>query len=214
MKMTYLAVMVSSRIGKGEQFGIERNQEKGALMRGKIGIIIGSMLVLCILSGCKKPPKEEITPPTPTSVLNLTMTPLPTDTPLTVAPSGSTELPIYTINGDFTELTAVTALIGEGEEITEQVVCEAVIDALADNAIYVTVNEITKNGTVVIVDFEATSPPVSQVGASIEGLILDAFGQSLLDNVEGCNGVSFSVDGGDYASGHFEFSKDEIYLRR
>ena len=183
-------------------------------MRGKIGIIVSCMLVLCIVSGCKKPPQEEIAQPTPTPVHNLTMTPLPTDVPLTVAPSGTTELPIYTISGDFTELTAVTALIGEEEEITEQIVCEAVIDALADNAIYVTVNQVTINGTVVVVDFEATSPPVSQVGASIEGLILDAFGQSLLDNVKGCNGVSFSVDGGDYASGHFEFSKDEIYLRR
>ena len=212
--MTYLAVMVGSRIGKGERFGIGRSQKKGALMRGKIGSIICGVLVLCMLSGCKKPPKEDMTQLTATPIPNITMTPLPTDAPLTVAPSGTTELPIYTISGDFTELTAVTALIGEGEAITEQVVCEAVIDALADNAIYVKMNQVTKNGSVVIVDFDATSPPVSQVGASIEGLILDAFGQSLLDNVEGCNGVSFSVDGGDYASGHFEFSKDDIYLRR
>ncbi len=184
-------------------------------MRKRIGIILSCILVLCALAACKKPSEDDGLKPTATP-FSVTLTPMPTgeDIPLTVAPSKTTEVPIYTINGDLTELTAVTALIGEGEEITEQVVCEAVIDALADNAIYVTVNEITKNGTVVIVDFEATSPPVSQVGASIEGLILDAFGQSLLDNVEGCNGVSFSVDGGDYASGHFEFSKDEIYLRR
>lgn len=183
-------------------------------MRGKIGIIICGMFVLCVLSGCKKTPVTEFPQTTPTPPLNITMTPKPTEAPLTVAPSGTTELPIYTISGDFTELTAVTALIHENEEITERIVTEAVVEALADNAIYVKINDVIKNGEVVIVDFNASAPPVSQVGASIEGLILDAFGQSLLDNVDGCNGVSFSVDGGDYASGHFEFSKDDIYLRR
>ncbi len=183
-------------------------------MRRKIGVIISCILVLCTAAGCKKPPVSENPQQTTTPEPVITMTPKPTDVPLTVAPSGSTEVPIYTISGDFTELTAVTVLVGEGETITEQVVSEAVVDALADSAIYVKVNQVTKNGEVVIVDFDATSPPVSQVGAGIEGLILDAFGQSLLDNVDGCNGVSFSVDGGDYASGHFEFSKDDIYLRR
>lgn len=182
-------------------------------MRRKIGVIISCMLVLCMLSGCKKPPKEDITQPTPTPDLSVTVTPNSTDTP-TVVPSGTTELPIYSLSGDLTELTAVTAMVGEGEEITEQLISEAVVDALADNAIYVTVNQITRQGDVVIVDFDADSPPVSQVGAGIEGLILDAFGQSLLDNVSGCNAVSFSVNGGDYASGHFEFSKDDIYMRR
>lgn len=212
--MTYLAVMVDSEIGKGEHFGTEGKGKKGALMRREIGVFVCSILVLCMAAGCKKSPVTEQLQQTPTPELAVTMTPKPTDVPPTVAPSGSTELPIYTISGDFTELTAVTALVGEGEEITEQVVSEAVVDALADSAIYVKVNQVTKNGEVVIVDFDATSPPVSQVGAGIEGLILDAFGQSLLDNVSGCNAVSFSVDGGDYASGHFEFSKDDIYLRR
>lgn len=183
-------------------------------MRRKIGVILSCILVLCLLSGCNKSPKGDREQTTPTPDLNVTMTPGPTDAPPTVAPSGTTELPIYTISGDLTELTAVTALVVENAEITEQMVTDAVVDALADNAIYVTVNQVTRNGDIVIVDFDADSPPVSQVGASIEGLILDAFGQSLLDNVSGCNAVSFSVDGGDYASGHFEFSKDDIYLRR
>ena len=183
-------------------------------MRKKTGVILICILVLCALCGCNKPPKGDVTDPTLTPELTITMTPNLTDAVLTVAPSGTTELPIYTISGDLTELTAVTALLTEGEEITEQVVTEAVVEALADSAIYVTVNYVTKNNGVVVVDFSTNSPPVSQVGASIEGLILDAFGQSLLDNVSECDAVGFSVDGGDYASGHFEFSKDDIYLRR
>lgn len=183
-------------------------------MRKKTGVILICILVLCALCGCKKPPKGDLPNSTATPGLTITSTPKPTNAVLTVAPSVTTELPIYTISGDLTELTAVTALLTEEEEITEQLVTEAVAEALADSAIYVTVNYVTKSNGVVIVDFSADSPPVSQVGASIEGLILDAFGQSLLDNVAECNAVGFSVDGGDYASGHFEFSKDEIYLRR
>lgn len=183
-------------------------------MRRRIGVLLSGILVLCILSACGKPPREDEPKLTPTPELTITTTPKPTNVPLTVAPSGTTELPIYTISGDLTELTAVTVLLTEGEEITEQRVTEAVVEALADNAIYVTVNQVTRNKDVVLVDFSASSPPVSQVGASIEGLILDAFGQSLLDNISGCNAVGFSVDGGDYSSGHFEFSKDEIYMRR
>lgn len=181
-------------------------------MRRKIGVILSSILVLCVLAGCNKPVKADDKHPTPE--LTITVTPKPTDGTLTVAPSGTAELPIYTISGDLTELVAVSAMVAEGAEITEQVVAEAVVDALADNAIYVTVNEVQRKDDVVVVDFSADSPPVSRVGASIEGLILDAFGQSLLDNISGCNAVSFSVDGEDYSSGHFEFSKDDIYLRR
>ena len=183
-------------------------------MRKKIGIILSCILVLCALCGCNKPPKGDLPDPTVTPELTITMTPKPTDAVLTVAPSGTKELPIYTINGDLTELTAITALLTEGEEITEMAVTDAVVDALADSGIFVTVNRVSKSNGVVVVDFAADSPPVSQVGASIEGLILDAFGQSLLDNVSECNAIGFSVDGGDYASGHFEFSKDDIYLRR
>ena len=183
-------------------------------MRKKIGVILSCILVLCALCGCSKPSQDDLPDPTVTPELTITMTPKPTDAVLTVAPSGTTELPIYTISGDLSELTAITALLTEDEEITEQVVTDAVADALADIGIYVTVNGVEREDGVVIVDFATDSPPVSQVGASIEGLILDAFGQSLLDNVSECNAVGFSVDGGDYASGHFEFSKDDIYLSR
>jgi len=183
-------------------------------MQKKRIVLLSSILVLCLLSGCKRTSDDDLPKATTTPELTITVTPKLPDATSTVAPSVTTELPIYTLSGDLTELAAVTATVVEETEITEQVVAEAVVDALADNAIYVTVNEVTRNGDVVIVDFDAATPPVSQVGASIEGLILDAFGQSLLDNISGCNAVSFSVEGGDYASGHYEMSKDDIYMRR
>ncbi len=185
-------------------------------MRSRIGIIICSILVLCVFAGCKRP-SEDGPGPTATPELSITQDVKPTGTtqaPLTVAPTDSTELPIYTLSGDFSELAAVTAMVDAQQEITEALVVDAVVDALADNAIYVRVNSVSNTDDVVTVDFDATSPPVSQVGAGIEGLILDAFAQSLLDNVSSCKAICFSVDGGDYASGHFEFSKEDVYLRR
>lgn len=181
-------------------------------MRNRIGIIICSLLILTCIAGCGDSSEKE-TPSAP----NVTDSPIiltpNTGESLTIVPSKTTELPIYTISGDLTELTAVTALVSE-ETITEQIVTDAVVEALEGSLIYVKVNHVSYKNSVVTVDFDATSPPVSQVGASIEGLILDAFGQSLLDNVPGCKGISFTVDGGMYSSGHFEFAPDEIYMRR
>ena len=185
-------------------------------MQKKNRIILFGILVFCMLSGCKKPSGDDLPAPTSSPDSSVSLTPGLTVIPslITVTPLKTTELPIYTISGDLTELTAVTALVVEEEEITEQVVTTAVAEALADNAIYVSVNSVTRKDDIVIVDFDAASPPVSQVGAGIEGLILDAFGQSLLDNISGCKGVSYTVDGGRYSSGHFELEEDDIYMRR
>jgi len=187
-------------------------------MKRKSGIIIAAVL-LCILAGCKKEPDTiTLTPAltfTVTPVPELSITPYPTQAMShTVAPMKTTELPIYTISSDLVELTAVTALVAAEKEITEEVIARAVEEALADSAIYVKVNDVTKDGTLVTVDFDSSAPPVIQVGASIEGMILDAFGQSILDNITDCSGVTFSIDGGPYISGHFEFEKNDIYMRR
>ena len=182
-------------------------------MGRKIGALIIGILLLCLISGCKKEPVYEVVPVTNTPIPVTSLKPVEDET-FEVVPSETTELPIYTLNTDLTELTAVTALVVAEKVITEEIVTEAVVDALGDNAIYVKVNKVSRKNDVITVDFSGDYPPVSQVGAGIEGLILDAFGQSLLDNVFGCNAVSFSVDGGDYFSGHFEFSKSEIYMRR
>ncbi len=183
-------------------------------MRKKIGTILSCILILCMFAGCDKATPDYVPTPTDVPEHSITLTPNPSDSEkITVAPSKTTELPIYTISGDFTELMAVTALVSV-EEITEQVVTEAVTEALAGGAIYVTVNRVTHEADVITVDFSSSTPPVSQVGASIEGLILDAYGQSLLDNIPDCKGISFTVDGGNYASGHFEFDENYIYMRR
>ncbi|MCH5273262.1 MAG: hypothetical protein J1E35_06275 [Lachnospiraceae bacterium] len=182
-------------------------------MKRRSGIVFIIMLVLC-LSACGKKENGDGNPtsePTVTPVTGILTA--PSTTPI-IAPSQTKELPIYTISGDFTELTAVTALVAAEKDITETVVAEAVVDALADSAIYVKVNDVVKEDTVIIVDFDASTPPVTKVSASIEGLILDAFGQSILDNIAECSGVSFSVNKEAYDSGHFELEEGDVYMRR
>ena len=216
--MTYFADMVSVGTGKGACFVTLCRLQKGAVMKKKSGIILTAVLVLCVFAGCKREPDTITLTPAPTFTVTPAVTPdmklseMPQ--PTTVVPMQTTELPIYTLNGDLVDLMAVTALVPADREITEEVVAGAVEDALADSGIYVTVNSVIKNGTVVTVDFSASAPPVTQVGASIEGMILDAFGQSILDNITDCSGVAFSVDGGPYVSGHFELEKDGIYMSR
>ncbi len=180
-------------------------------MKRKSGMILATVLVLCMFAGCKKPSEDKVPTitPTPSSVRSDLVSPT-----ASVGAFKTAEVPIYTVSGDFAELTAVTALVSAEEEITETVVSEAVVAALADNAIYVKVNDIIKEDTVVIVDFDGSAPPAAKVSASVEGLILDAFGQSILDNVKECSGVGFSVDGEAYVSGHFEFEKGSVYMRR
>lgn len=193
-------------------------------MRRRFGIIFGSILVLCMLMGCGKSAKSGLPNVTATPELIITVTPelVITEPPLSVeltlppdvVPVASAELPIYTLNGDLTELTTITALV-EGETvITEQVIVEAVAEALADNAVYVVVNGVTYENELITVDFDASTPPVSQVGASIEGLILDAFGQSLLDNIAECTGVCFTVEGNAYSSGHLSLGIGDVYMSR
>ena len=183
-------------------------------MHRKIWLALGCLFILSISVGCSKTPIYETWEISATSEPVTTVIPTTDEDIVAVAPSETTELPIYTMNSDLTDLAAVTALVVDEKVITEEVVTDAVVAGLADCAIYVEVNRVVRNNDRITVDFSSEAPPVTQVGASIEGLILDAFGQSLLDNVFGCNSVSFSVDGGDYCSGHFKFSKDEIYMRR
>lgn len=178
-------------------------------MKRKSGIILVTVLVLCMFAGCKKPSEDKVPTITPTPDSSGIVSPK-----VSVGAFKTSELPIYTVSGDFAELTAVTALVPAEEEITETVVSEAVVAALADNAIYVKVNNIIKEDTVVVVDFDGSAPPAAKVSASVEALILDAFGQSILDNVTECSGVGFSVDGEGYVSGHFEFEKGSVYMRR
>lgn len=168
------------------------------------------LLLLAAFAGCrkKKPDSgEELT----RQPGNVSVSAAPYET---ITPIETTEIPIYTISADQKELVAVTALVTKGQEVNEQIVAETVADALADSAFYVEVNQVFVQNGRVTVDFDSAAPPAAKVSRELEELILDAFAQSMIDNIADCNEVSFWTDGKPYKSSHITMEEDSVYLRR
>ncbi|MGN0506034.1 MAG: hypothetical protein ACI4FZ_05690 [Lachnospiraceae bacterium] len=180
-----------------------------------------TVVIACVLSGCRpqERPSEEVTPtesPLPdvtTNTLENAQTPFPTDEP-TLAPRDTKEIVIYTLNSETLQKEAVTALVYVESELTPELIMEQVIDAMEDDYFYIQIDSITTEGKNIIVSFCADSTPVCNVGASVEGVILDAIGQSLLDNLPEYSGVIYRVEGGAYQSGHIEIGIDEVFISR
>ena len=140
-------------------------------------------------------------------------TPSPTEEP-TLAPKETKEIVIYTLNSETLEKKAVTALVYLESELTPELIMEQVTDAMEDDYFYIQIDSITTEGKNIIVSFCADSTPVCNVGASVEGVILEAIGQSLLDNLPEYSGVIYRVEGGAYQSGHIEIGIDEVFISR
>lgn len=179
----------------------------------KIKNLIYIMLCICaasLVSGCGR--QENIDPAlTPTS--EVTPTPLNEDNPTgrPIAPPQNKEVMIYSINADTLEKTAVTVLMSE---VTAELIVEEVVSAMRDAAFFVGINEVIPKEDTVIVDFRSDAPPVTDVGASIEGSILDAIAQSIIDNLPQYSKVIYHIEGKAYATGHFEMKQDEVYMER
>jgi hypothetical protein len=133
-----------------------------------------------------------------------------TPTPVPIQPIPNIELPVYTVNADG-DIEPVTALIPEGSEITARLIVDTVVEALADQNINVGIDDVTLDGDKVIVSFKKGTPPSQGLGSAYEGAILDAFAQSLIDNLQHCK-VIYRLEGGAYLGGAYEFGIDEVYL--
>jgi hypothetical protein len=90
---------------------------------------------------------------------------------------------------------------------------EKVVESMADETFMIGIDDVDEEGDAIIVSFLDNQPPVMNVGSSVEGEILDAIAQSLLDNLEGeYEKVIFRVMGKAYSSGHFEFGINQVYM--
>ncbi|MDF2590513.1 MAG: hypothetical protein K0S41_4356 [Anaerocolumna sp.] len=130
----------------------------------------------------------------------------------TVERVATKEISIYTLNEETEEVEAVTALIPADTEITPELIVEYVADSLADRLIEVGLDPVTTKGDTVIVSFKSDQPPLINVGAGLESTILDAFAQSLVDNLDNYKKVIFRKEGQAYSSGHLQYGIDEVYL--
>ena len=174
---------------------------------------IWTAVLICVLVSCrnKENPSATPTPATPTAMASLS--PSQGAEP-SLVPRETKEIVIYTINPDTIKKEAVTALVYVESELTPELIMEQVIAAMEDDRFYIEIDSITTEGKNIIVSFCAESTPVFNVGASVEGVILDAIGQSLLDNLPDYSGIIYRVEGGAYNSGHLEIGIDEVFISR
>lgn len=184
--------------------------------------IIYAMLCICVafvVSGCGK---------------NSSLTPVPTELPEatkpvitvapnlsgdkedepTIAPLENLEITIYTLNSDTMEKEAVSVLVTVEDELTPELIVEQVVDAMEDEGFYLGINDIVIDADSVRIDFKSDAAPVVDVGASVEGSIIDVLAQSILDNLPQYKKIYISIEGGPYHSGHLEFELDDVYLGR
>lgn len=130
-----------------------------------------------------------------------------------VKPVATKEVSIYTMNETTLEVEMVTALIPAESEITPQLIVDLVSDSLADRLVTVGLESVTTEGDAVIVSFLSDQPPLTNVGSGLENTILNAFAQSLVDNLKDkYPKVIFRNEGKAYSSGHFEFELNEVFL--
>lgn len=173
--------------------------------------LIYVMLCICVaflMSGCNGGGQGKLTPtPTPTVV------PTPTGAAhnITIAPPENMEVTIYSISSNTLEKKAISVLMSE---VTAKSIVDEVVSAMKDEAFFVGINDVIPQGDTVIVDFKSTTPPVTDVGASVEGTILDVIAQSIIDNLSQYSKVIFRIEGMAYQTGHIEMGYDEIYMER
>jgi hypothetical protein len=73
------------------------------------------------------------------------------------------------------------------------------------------INSITVNDDALTIDFALGSLPTVAMGSSQEESCLQSIARTFLEQYTDCNTVYFTVNGGSYSSGHFDFSPDEPF---
>ncbi len=185
----------------------------------KIKNIIYAMLCICVafvISGCGKNTQGSAPTdiPEPTQTLAPTAAPTKAEQEITIAPPENLEITIYTLNPDTLEKEAVSVLVTVEDELTPELIVEQVVDAMEDEGFFIGVNDIIIDGESIRIDFKSDAAPVLDVGASVEGSIIDVLAQSILDNLPQYKKIYISIEGGPYHSGHLEFELDDVYLGR
>lgn len=183
------------------------------MKRKRCMYLIWMAVLVCVLVSCRNRENPSVTPTPATPTVMPSLSPSQGAEP-SLVPRETKEIVIYTINPDTIKKEAVTALVYVESELTPELIMEQVIAAMEDDRFYIEIDSITTEGKNIIVSFCAESTPVCNVGASVEGVILDAIGQSLLDNLPDYSGIIYRVEGGAYNSGHLEIGIDEVFISR
>lgn len=132
--------------------------------------------------------------------------------PDVIAPVKQKEVNIYSMDETSLDVVAAVGLVSEETVLTADIIVDMVVESFSDRLVSIGIDSVTTENDTVIVSFKKDQAPLYNSGSTLEGTILDAIAQSLVDNLKDYPKVIFRVEGNAYASGHFEFAMNEIYL--
>ena len=155
-------------------------------------VLFGIMIIICsVLSGCQKEKSE-----------------LPTTTAAVATRSPMETITIYSINSDTMSLIPMPVKkISDKNDV--EYICSLVLENLDEQEVKVT--DCQHLGNTVVISFSSKGQPITGCSRKMEKLILDAFANSILDNVADCDGIIFQCEGKAYKSDYRSFGKDEMY---
>ena len=165
--------------------------------------ITSLLLTAC---GKKEPPESDFVTPPPVVTEKVQPTP-----EITFTPSKLKTITYYTISDSLMKEEA-TAVLSAYTVLTPEYLVEYVADSMADTAVTIEIDSVTVEEKLVIVSFTEESMPVCNTKAELEGEILDAIAQSILENLEEYSGVVFRVMGESYSSENRSYDKNSVYL--
>lgn len=174
-------------------------------MKRKTSCFFAMLLLSAAITGCGKA-NDDKNKPVPTETARVEET----------GANGelTEEIDIYTINETSLELEDVKATVSYEGELAPQIVVDAVADSFLEHGIEIGIDHVETEDAMVIVSFtgeEKGKAPLCNTGSGVEGVILDAISQSLLDNIDSCQEVVFRIEDRAYESGVFVFDYDQAY---
>ncbi len=185
-------------------------------------LVLPLVLVLCIPAAacCKKGNEPSVDPADLGQALTTEAESQNTDAPSEEKKEGvdnsTRRIGIYIPDETTFEIVSVDTLVDVTDGFDIKDVLDAITLELGAQGIDLTIGDIRVDGDKATVDIQADNAfqPMGNVGSDLEAALLDCMAYSILDNFEEVNEVYYSVNGGDYSSGHNEFAKDEVYLKR
>lgn len=133
-------------------------------------------------------------------------------TPEPVLPVATKEIMIYTFNDVNFNVESAVALVPQEKELTPELVVDMVVLSFTDRMVEVGIDYVSGKDDTVIISFTEEEAPYVDSGSGLEGAILDALAQSIVENFPEYPKVIFRVEDKAYSSGHYEFKIDEVYL--
>ncbi len=125
--------------------------------------------------------------------------------------TGISKISYYTVTSGG-KVRGASSLISESTQITPELVLSYFIDSLEDESIILELDEVKVDESVCIISFTRTINDIAALGKDFESAVLDAAAQSVLDNFDDIDGVSFRIEGEAYATANYSIKPDSIYM--